>query len=231
MNKITIDCNHVSKILDGSKVVDDFSLTFLPGITYLIGANGSGKSSLLQMLTTVIPPTEGTIVYFLRGSEHLFYNRKMTTREVRQIISYVPQFFIGYPEMSVKAYLFHQALQRGIPTYIVKRHMKEWLTSTDLWSERKTKLFKLSGGQRQRLGLLQALIGNPRICILDEPFEGLDIMEAMFFRQLIQKLAMTSTIVMSTHRLEWIDPHHQDRVIQMEKGRMLYAGIHVRTAK
>lgn len=231
MNKITIECNHVSKILDGSRVVDDFTLTFLPGITYLIGSNGSGKSSLLQMLTTVIPPTEGTIVYFSRGSEHLFCDREMTTREVRQIISYVPQFFIGYPEMSVKGYLLHQALQKGIPSNIMMHHMKEWLTCTDLWSERKTKLSRLSGGQRQRLGLLQALIGNPRICLLDEPFEGLDIMEAMFFRQLIQKLAVTSTIVMSTHRLEWIDPHHQDRVIEMEKGRMNYAGIHVRTAK
>lgn len=230
MNKIRIECDHVVLILDGSKVVNDFSLTFSPGITYLIGPNGSGKSSLLQMLTTVVPPSEGAIVYFLRGSEQMFDFRKMTTREVRKVISYVPQHFIGYPEMSVKGYLFHQALQRGVPSIVVKRQLKEWLTQTDLWSERTTKLSRLSGGQRQRVGLLQALIGNPHICLLDEPFEGFDIMEAMFFRHLIQKLALTSTVVMSTHRLEWIDPHHQDRVIEMEKGRIISAGLTVREA-
>ena len=221
MKQVVIRCDHVGLEQDHRMIIEGISLMLTVGITYLTGPNGSGKSAFIRLLTSVVPPTSGTLVYQEREREHPFGTRSLSVQEARGMIGYLPQHFTGYSGMSVKQYIVHQALQKGMPLRMVKRHIQAWLTQAGLWNVRKMRLGKLSGGQRQRVGLLQAIIGNPRICLLDEPFEGLDIMEAMVFRHLIQKLAGSCTIVLSTHRLEWIEPHGNDRIVEMEHGKVI----------
>lgn len=90
MNLISIECDHVTANRDGHRVVDDITLSISPGITYLIGPNGSGKSLFIQLLTTVVTPAHGSVVYFEWCTEQTFCSRKMTTREVREVTGYLP---------------------------------------------------------------------------------------------------------------------------------------------
>lgn len=221
MKQVVIQCDHVGLEQDHRMIIKGISLKLSVGITYVTGPNGSGKSAFIRLLTSVVPPTSGTVVYQECEREHPFGTRSLSVQEARSMIGYLPQHFTGYSGMSVKQYIVHQALQKGMSLRIAKRHIQAWLSQAGLWNMRNMRLGKLSGGQRQRVGLLQALIGNPRICLLDEPFEGLDIMEAMVFRHLIQKLAGSSTIVLSTHRLDWIEPHENDRIVEMDQGRII----------
>ncbi|CAH1215328.1 Arginine transport ATP-binding protein ArtM [Paenibacillus plantiphilus] len=227
MSGLFIECDQLVKEDGGKRSLSGVSATFRPGITYLIGDNGAGKSTLLRLLTTIIRPTKGRLRFREydqnRSAEEAW--RDLPLREVRQTIGYLPQHFIGYPEMTTSAYLYHQALQKGISARTAGRELDAWLTDASLLAERGTKLEQLSAGQRQRVGLLQAMLGNPRVCLLDEPFESFDIMEAMLFRYRIQQLARRSTVIISTHRLEWMDEGEQDRVIELAEGRIINSSV------
>ncbi|MBO1915045.1 ATP-binding cassette domain-containing protein, partial [Microvirga sp. 3-52] len=98
--------------------------------------------------------------------------------------------------------------------------LNAWLNDANLLKLKRKTLRNLSGGQLQKVGLIQALLNQPRICVLDEPFEGLDTEEKMFFKRVLQRLSFHSVIIISTHLLEEIDPSEDNSVLYIEEGEL-----------
>lgn len=189
---------------EGTKIIKGITYSFTTGITHIVGKNGSGKSSLLKLIATAIQPVRGTISYRRLLKDNGLYRKQLNVDEIRTMIGYMPQEFSGYPEMSVERYLKYIAHHKGIPHNIVKPTLEKWLEESGLAKLKRRKLRSLSGGQLKKVGLIQTLINQPRICILDEPFEGLDIAERLYFQRIIQRLSFHSIVLLSTHLMDEI---------------------------
>ncbi|MFD2168594.1 ATP-binding cassette domain-containing protein [Tumebacillus lipolyticus] len=207
-------------------ILDQIQHTFTTGVTFVIGRNGAGKSSLLKLLTTVIPPSCGEILFTQSSIQpQLGRHRKvLSIEEVRRLIGYLPQEFTGYPQMTVEQFIKNTAIHKGIPPSRVRSRVEEMITGTRLHSLRKKKLRHLSGGELQKVGLIQAVIHDPPICILDEPFEHLDLEEMLYFRHLLQRLSQHSVVIISTHQIEQIDLLGTADVMVIESGALRASG-------
>ncbi len=196
--------NNVTYDIKGERVLDQLSCSITTGITYIIGKNGSGKSTLLKICATALQPTEGTIGYteLVENQQTIQKRKRLTTEQIRRTIGYMPQEFTGYGELSIERYLRYMATHKGVPRWHVKKIVHKWLEKTNLYPIRRKGLFTLSGGQLKKVGLIQALINQPRICILDEPFEGLDQMERYYFDRVLRRNAFHSIILISTNIVE-----------------------------
>jgi len=206
------------------KVFSGISCSFKDGVTYVIGNNGAGKSELLKMVSTAIIPDKGMITYtkLIRDQKVGMYRKHLSTEEVRKIVGFMPQHFTGYSEMTIERYLTYMAFHKGIPHKLVKSLINEWLREANLVELKRRKLRNLSGGERQKVGLIQAIINQPKICILDEPFEGLDTHEKHFFKRVIQRLSFHSVIIISSHLVEEIERSVEVSILYMEDGELSY---------
>jgi ABC-2 type transport system ATP-binding protein len=223
-----IALTHVEFTIDNAKVVNDINCSFQTGITYVVGENGAGKSTLLKLIATAIKPSTGLINYtkLIRDEKVGTHRLQLTIEEVRKVIGFMPQHFTGHAEMTVERYLTYMAFHKGIPHTQVKALLNAWLNDSNLLKRKRKKLRHLSGGERQKVGLIQALLNKPRICILDEPFEGLDTKEKLFFKRVIQRLSFHSVVIISTHLLEEIDQSEDNSVLYLEKGELhFYGGV------
>lgn len=209
---------------DAKVLIDQLSCTFTTGITYIVGKNGAGKSTILKLLATVIQPVEGKVIYTMSKNANGMGRKTLTIDEVRKVIGLLPQYFIGYPEMTIERYLTYIAFHKGIPRKLVKLTVDKWLEETDLITIKNKHLVTLSGGQLQKIGLIQALMNHPRLCLLDEPFTGLDTQERLFFRRKIERLSYHSAVVITTHSLEEIDPVASNRLFYLEDGKQSFYG-------
>lgn len=221
-----ITLSHVDCFINDMKILNAITCTFTTGISYVVGKNGVGKSTLLKLITTTTRPSNGKITFTRLIHEEGVYRKQLTIEEVRKIIGFMPQHFVGHADMTIEKYLTYIAFHKGIPRQLVKSTIKKWLQDTCLLDFRKRKLRNLSGGQRQKVGLIQALINQPRICVLDEPFEGLDIQEKLFFKRIIERLSFHSTIIISTHLIEEIDLSENDWLFYLEAGKL---SLHIST--
>lgn len=218
-----ITLNNVGYAKGNTDLVSGITCSFKTGITYVLGKNGAGKSILLKLLTSAIPPGSGDINYtkLIRDGKLGLYRQQLTIEDIRKVIGFMPQHFTGHLEMPIERYLKYIAFHKGIPRRLVKSSVNKWLTDTGLFELRRRKLGKLSGGQRQKVGLIQALINEPRICILDEPFESLDTRERLYFKRVIERLSFHSVIVISTHLVEEINlADNNDALLYMEEGKL-----------
>ena len=178
---------------NGVRALHDVSLTIPSGMYGLLGPNGAGKSTLMRMIATLQDPDTGTIqlgeVDVLRQKD-----------EVRKTLGYLPQEFGVYPKVSAEELLDHFALLKGIAERRARREVVEaLLRRTNLWEVRKQKLGGYSGGMKQRFGVAVALIGNPRLLIVDEPTAGLDPAERVRFLNLLSEIGENSVVILSTH--------------------------------
>lgn len=222
-----ITLNNVEFTRENIAILKDVSCALQTGMTYLIGKNGAGKSTLLQVMATALRPSQGTITYtqLIRDEKMGVYRKQLHIEEIRKIIGFMPQHFTGHSEMSIERYLTYMAFHKGIPHHLVKSLVHNWLKDANLLGMKRRKLKTLSGGQRQKVGLVQALINQPRICILDEPFESLDMQEKLFFHRVIQRLSFHSIIIISTHLIEEIERSEDVNVLYMEEGKLrVYGG-------
>jgi ABC-type multidrug transport system ATPase subunit len=162
----------------------------------LLGPNGAGKSTLMRIIATLQEPDEGSI----RLGEIDVLSQK---DEVRKTLGYLPQEFGVYPKVSAEKLLGHFALLKGIAGRGERREVVEaLLRQTNLWEVRKQKLGGYSGGMRQRFGVAVALLGNPKLMIVDEPTAGLDPAERVRFLNLLSELGENSVVLLSTHIVE-----------------------------
>jgi ABC-type multidrug transport system ATPase subunit len=159
----------------------------------LVGPNGAGKSTLMRTVATLQDPDSGSID--LDGIDVL-----RQKDDVRRILGYLPQEFGVYPKISALDMLQHLAVMKGMTSSGERKETVEaLLQQTNLWDIRKKSLSTFSGGMKQRFGIAQALLGNPRLIIVDEPTAGLDPTERNRFLNLLSSVASDRTVILSTH--------------------------------
>jgi len=181
---------------NGVQALKNISLNIGNNMFGLLGPNGAGKSSLMRTIATLQEPDSGTIM--LDG-----INVLKDKDAVRRTLGYLPQEFGVYPKMSALDMLNHLAVMKGITNAGERKAVVEaLLNQTNLWDFRKKALSTYSGGMKQRFGIAQALLGKPRLIIVDEPTAGLDPAERNRFLNLLSSIASGVTVILSTHIVE-----------------------------
>ncbi|MFV2086797.1 ATP-binding cassette domain-containing protein [Micromonospora sp. LOL_021] len=194
-----------------STIIDNLSVTLQPGITALLGPNGAGKTTLLRTLATVMPPRNGRI-----RIDDVEIDDERSARKIRDRIGYLPQDFGFDPLMKVVDFVTYAAWMRGVPAGKWRQAVDETLKMVDLADRRRSRMRSLSGGMRQRAGIAWAIVGRPRVVLLDEPTVGLDPRQRLQFRKIIAELRDT-VVVLSTHLIDDVAAVC-DRVIVMHGG-------------
>lgn len=189
--KLVID--GVSKLYKGDVWgLCDFSLELEPGILGLLGPNGAGKTTLMNILATITQPTAGRITW--NGTD---ITENPDT--LRTVLGYLPQDFGIYPNLNALEFLEYIAVLKGLDARVARQRIQELLHAVNLFEARKRPLGSYSGGMRQRVGIVQALLNDPRLLIVDEPTAGLDPEERVRFRNLLSDLSGERIIILSTH--------------------------------
>ena len=191
---MALTINNLSKTYpNGVKALKNLSLSIGNSMFGLVGPNGAGKSSLMRTIATLQDPDSGTIS--LDGIDVL-----RQKEQVRRILGYLPQEFGVYPKISALDMLQHLAVMKGMTSSAERKETVDaLLQQTNLWEVRKKALATFSGGMKQRFGIAQALLGNPRLIIVDEPTAGLDPAERNRFLNLLSSLGSDRTVILSTH--------------------------------
>src|SRR5687767_7119180 len=198
---MTLEIRNISKTYpNGVQALKDVTLTIPAGMYGLLGPNGAGKSTLMRILATLQEADEGSVS--LTGGESALDVLRQKD-EVRKTLGYLPQEFGVYPKVSAEQLLDHFALLKGVADRGERRAIVEaLLRQTNLWDVRKQKLGGYSGGMKQRFGVAVALLGNPKLLIVDEPTAGLDPAERVRFLNLLSELGENSAVILSTHIVE-----------------------------
>jgi ABC-type multidrug transport system ATPase subunit len=181
---------------NGVRALDGVTLDVPPGMFGLLGPNGAGKSSLMRCLATLQTPTSGAI--------HFGEIDVLTSPEkLRERLGYLPQDFGVYPRISAYAMLDHLAVLKGLSDGKTRNAVVcSLLEQVNLWDVRNKALAGFSGGMRQRFGIAQALLGDPKLIIVDEPTAGLDPEERNRFLNLLAGIAEDVVVILSTHIVE-----------------------------
>jgi len=184
---------------NGVVALKNVSLTISNGMFGLLGANGAGKSTLMRIIATLQEPDSGTIT--LNGIDVLKDKDK-----VRQILGYLPQEFGLYPKISAEMLLNHLAQLKGIANVRERKELiHALLQRTNLWEHRHKSLGGYSGGMKQRFGIAQALIGQPKLIIVDEPTAGLDPSERNRFHNLLSEISENIVVILSSHIVDDVE--------------------------
>lgn len=189
------------------RVLDDLSLALAPGITALLGPNGSGKSTLMRTLVTDLPAQAGHVL--LDGMPVM---NAAARRAARARIGYLPQDFGFDSRFTVDEYVEYLAWLRGVPPKTRRSAVGRAVALVGLAEEARTRMGRLSGGMRQRAGIGGAIVGEPRLLVLDEPTVGLDPSQRAGFRRVLTELP-TSRILLSTHLTDDVESIAQHVVV------------------
>jgi ABC-2 type transport system ATP-binding protein len=178
---------------NGTAAVKDVNLTIPPGMFGLLGPNGAGKSTLMRIIATLQDPDSGSVMF---GDIDVLKDKPA----LRETLGYLPQEFGLYPKVTAEKLLDHFAVLEGMINGKERKSVVEALLKrTNLWHARKVKLGEYSGGMRQRFGIAVALLGDPKLIIVDEPTAGLDPEERVRFLNLLAEIGRDSVVILSTH--------------------------------
>lgn len=199
----------------GKRALKEVSLEMgSPSLIGLLGPNGAGKSTLMKLLVGGLIQTNGEIIM---DDVPILKDEK----KLKGSLGYLPQAFGLYDELTVWQFLDYMAALKGIKNS--KKIIEEVIEKTNLKEKRKARISTLSGGQRQRVGIAQALLGNPKLLIFDEPTVGLDPEERINFRNLFSKMAQDKIVLLSTHIIEDVQSVC-DKLIVINHGQILFTG-------
>ncbi len=215
-----IQLTGVTKKYGRTRALDGVDLSLGRGVTGLLGPNGAGKTTLLRIVATSIPPTRGTVR--LDGRDPLASHAETT--QIRRGLGYLPQE-LGFPsDMTAFGFLEYVAvLKEWNDPSARHREVRRVLELVDLGDLTTRKVTKLSGGQRRRVALAQALLGDPRILVLDEPTTGLDPSQRATLRRVLSVIAADSAVLLSTHQTEDVAALCE-RVVVMAAGTVRFDG-------
>jgi ABC-2 type transport system ATP-binding protein len=209
---------HLSKTYaNGTHALRDVTLTIPTGMFGLLGPNGAGKSSLMRTIATLQEADSGSITL---GELNVLRDKDA----VRRVLGYLPQEFGVYPKISAEELLDHFAVLKGISDSKQRRDIVSGLLHrTNLYEVRKKNLGGYSGGMKQRFGIAQALLGNPRLIIVDEPTAGLDPAERNRFHNLLAEIGENIIVILSTHIVGDVSDLCRNMAI-INKGQVLLTG-------
>ena len=214
-----IEIKNLTKIYPRGKkkALNGVNIEIGQGIFGLIGRNGAGKTTLMRIVATIMDATDGEI--YFDGKE-----LKANKDEFRSSLGYLPQSTKLMPRMNIVEFLDCVCILKGIKNKEERKtRIASAIETVGLVGEEKKRLGKYSGGMLRRAGIAQALIGDPKVLIIDEPTTGLDPEERLYFLNLLSKIAMERTIIFSTHITADIE-HLCNNICVLEQGEVKYLG-------
>ena len=204
---------NLTKRYGGLTALDSLSITFEPGIYGVLGANGAGKSTMINLITDNVKRDGGSITF--DGREILEMGDGF-----RAILGFMPQQQGIYEAMTAQSFVTYMGRLKGMKGKELHTQVDEVLELTNLANVRHKKVGGFSGGMKQRVLLAQALLGDPKVLLLDEPTAGLDPKERVRIRNFIKELAKDRIVLLATHIVSDIESI-ADQVLLMKKGRLL----------
>ena len=217
---MNIEIKNLTKIYPRGKkkALDGVSITIGEGIFGLIGRNGAGKTTLMRIVATIMDATDGEI-YF--DGKELNANKD----EFRSSLGYLPQSTKLMPQLNIVEFLDYVCIMKGIKNKSERQsRIAAAIETVGLVGEEKKRLRNYSGGMLRRAGIAQALIGDPKVLIIDEPTTGLDPEERLYFLNLLSMIARDRTIIFSTHITADIE-HLCQNICVLEQGEVKYLGV------
>lgn len=208
-----LELRNLTKRYGDVTALDSFSMTFETGICGILGANGAGKSTLMNLITDNIKRDDGSITF--NGREILEMGD-----EFRAVLGYMPQQQGVYERMTAQSFISYVARLKGMRGRKVASETDRVLRLTNLYDFRHREVGQFSGGMKQRVLLAQALLGDTKVLILDEPTAGLDPRERVRIRGYISELSKDRIVLLATHIVSDIESI-ADRVLLIKKGRLL----------
>jgi len=216
MSKLTVT-NLNKTYPNGVKALDNVSFEIENGLFGLLGPNGAGKSSLMRTLATLQEADSGSAT--LDNIDII-----NQPAELRKVLGYLPQEFGVYPKINAEQLLNHLALLKGITKKSERKELVKYLLNkVNLYEKRKKNVKGFSGGMKQRVGIAQALIGNPKLIIVDEPTAGLDPGERNRFYNLLADVGKNVIVILSTHIVDDVKELCTNMAI-MNEGQIVYYG-------
>ena len=192
-------CSELTKIYpDGTHSLKGINLHIGEGLFGLLGPNGAGKTTLMEILTLLLEPTSGRVT--IDG-----YDIVRRPRKIRPLIGYLPQFFGFFPELTAYEFLTYLGSLRGMRGKTLHQEVNNVLTHVRLLNVSHKRLQTFSGGMLRRVGIAQAILGSPKLLIVDEPTAGLDPEERVHFRNILFELGQNRTVILSTHIVKDIE--------------------------
>lgn len=208
-----IEIRNLFRAYDDFMAVQDVSFSINKGeIVGLLGHNGAGKTTIMKMISGYLEPSSGSITI-----DELDITRQRA--QIQQRLGYLPEVLPVYPEMSVADYLDYVARLKGMHSQQAMQEIRRVIQATDLGNKLIAPISTLSRGYRQRVGVAQAILGKPRLLILDEPTNGLDPTQTRQMRDLIRDISKEATVILSTHIMQEVDALC-DRVLIMRSGEL-----------
>jgi gliding motility-associated transport system ATP-binding protein len=208
-----LDVRGLSRYYGNFKAVDDVSFTMARGeIVGLLGHNGAGKTTIMKMLSGNLEPHAGRVL--IDGSD-----LAADTKRLQIGLGYLPESLPVYPEMVVADYLDYAAEIKSLRGELKTAEIRRALAATGIEDKLLAPIATLSRGYKQRVGVAQAILGRPRLLILDEPTNGLDPTQTEHMRELIRELAREATVILSTHIMQEVEALC-DRVLIVRGGRL-----------
>ena len=213
-----LNINNISKTYpNGGQALNNVSIEIGNGIFGLLGPNGAGKSTLMRTIAALQDADSGTIML---GDIDVEKDKQ----GLREMLGYLPQEFGVYPKVSAIDLLDHMAVMKGITdTKRRKEQVESLLYQVNLWESKHQKLGTFSGGMKQRFGIAQALLGDPKIIIVDEPTAGLDPMQRNRFHNLLSEIGENVVVILSTHIVDDVSDLCNDMAIILN-GELKLAG-------
>lgn len=188
---MNLEIKNLSKNYKKKEAVKNVDVTLSPGIWGLLGANGAGKTTLMRMMSGILEPSKGTVLYCGKNIRN--------NTQYRSEFGFLPQEIQFSKDLTVINYLEYMAALKNIPVDLTKERIDNLLKILTLEDVRKKKIVKLSGGMKRRVGIAQAMLNDPKVLILDEPTAGLDPGERIRFRNFLAATSKERIVVLSTH--------------------------------
>ena len=218
-----IEFKHIGKTYGSVRALSDFSAELTPGIYALLGPNGAGKTTLMHILTDNLKADSGEILYTEDGNAPR--NVKAMGEEFREMLGFMPQYPGMYPNFTAKQFLQYAATLKGVGDHLKKRErdvlidrqITEILDELELSDVAMRRIGTFSGGMKQRLALAQAVLGNPKILILDEPTAGLDPKQRIAVRNYVSRISRDKIVLIATHMVSDIECIAKE-IILLRKG-------------
>lgn len=208
-----LELKNLTKRYGDLTALDNLSISFEPGIYGILGANGAGKSTMMSLITDNIKRDQGSITF--EGRDILELGDRF-----RSVLGYMPQQQGIYEAMTARSFVTYMGRLKGIKGSQLRQQTEEVLELTNLSEVQHKKTGGFSGGMKQRVLLAQALLGDPKVLLLDEPTAGLDPKERVRIRDFIKELAKNRIVLLATHIVTDIESI-ADQVLLMKKGRLI----------